>query len=126
VGVEVVQHQHDRLRGWVVHVDQLLDRGRPVQTRLPGADVHKAPAAQRLGDHKEGGHAPAHVLEVLPRRDAGRWGQGRRDLPQQLAAGLIQPDHGPRRGVGAGVDIQHIFPMVDDGFDIFVLLAEED
>jgi hypothetical protein len=50
VGVQVVHHQHDALRLRIVDVDQGLHALRPVEARAMRADLHIAPALQRLAN----------------------------------------------------------------------------
>src|SRR6266536_3227697 len=114
VGVEVVLHQHDLLGIGVVDVDQVLDAMRPVDAGAPRADRHVAPAAQRLAHQEQVAHAAALVLVILPGRLPWRDGQGRGDLCEELAAGLVQAHLGPLGVVGLGVDRQHILHAPDE------------
>src|SRR6266540_2502822 len=110
----VVLHQHDLLGIGVVDVDQVLDAMRPVDAGAPRADRHVAPAAQRLAHQEQVAHAAALVLVILPGRLPWREGQGRGDLCEELAAGLVQAHLGPLGVVGLGVDRQHILHAPDE------------
>ena len=78
------------------------------------ADAHLAPAAQRLGDQEQVGHAVARVLVVVARRLPRRGGQRRARLAEQLLAGLVQADQRARRVVGPVVDVEHVLHVPDE------------
>jgi hypothetical protein len=111
---QVVLDQHDPLGGRVVHVDQVLDAVRPVDAGAPVADAHVPPAAQRLADQEQVAGPVALVLVVGPGGPARRHRDRRVDLPEQLAAGLVQADLRPARVVGAGVDPEHVLHAPDE------------
>ncbi len=104
----VVLHQHDLLGVGVVDVEEVLDAVGPVDAGAPLADHDVAPATKRLADHKQVAHPATLVLVVLPGRLPWRDGQGRGDLGQQLAAGLVQADLRAARVIRPGVDPKHI------------------
>src|SRR6266566_3249332 len=64
--LQVVLDQHDRLGVGVVHVDQVLDAGRPVDPGAPVADQHVPPTGQRLADQEQVADPVALVLVVGP------------------------------------------------------------
>src|SRR5512132_1005746 len=108
VGVEVVLDQHDPLGVRVVDVDEVLDAVGPVDAGAPVADAHVPPAGQRLADQEQVAGAVALVLVVGPCRPARGDRDRRVDLPEQLAAGLVQAHLRPAGVVRAGVDAKHV------------------
>jgi hypothetical protein len=81
---------------------------RPIDPGAPSADRHLSPASKRLTDQEQVAHPTALVLVVLPGRLPRRERHRRGDLPQQLPAGLVQPDLRAARVIGPGVDPKHV------------------
>src|SRR5512132_1472402 len=112
--LQVVLDQHDPLGVRVVDVDEVLDAVGPVDAGAPVADAHVPPAGQRLADQEQVAGAVALVLVVDPGRPAGRDRDRRVDLPEQLAAGLVQAHLRPAGVVRAGVDAEHVLHPPDE------------
>src|SRR6266508_5490736 len=110
----VVLDQHDLLGVGVVDVEEVLDAVRPVDAGAPRADHDVPPAAQRLADQEQVAHAAALVLVVLPGWLPWRTGQGRGDLCEELAAGLVQAHLRPLGVIRPGVDVQHVLHPPDE------------
>src|SRR4029450_12431105 len=82
--------------------------GSPTKNKLTTPPRLCSSAAQRLADQEPVAHAPTLVLVVLAWRPPRRQRQGRADLAEELAAGLIQAELRATRVIGAGVDRQHV------------------
>jgi hypothetical protein len=78
-----------------VDLDQLLDAGGKIEPCPLLADANGSPAPEWFGHKKEVGDATTHILSVVASgspRGRRQWGTR---VADQLAAGLVQADHGP-------------------------------
>ncbi len=109
VGVEVVHHQHDLGRVWVVHGQQVVDLVRPVHTSAPVAGHDATLARQWLDPYEDRAGSAPHVLAVLAAVAAGRCGDRITGVRKELVGLLVHAHHRHLGVVRAGVDVQDVF-----------------
>ena len=115
VGVEVVEHQGDALGIRKVDVDQLAHHLGEVDPGAVVGDLDLAPPQQGRGEQEEVGGAAALVFGVVATRMAGDQRQRRLDLADQLLAGLVKADQRASGIERAGVEVEDVFQLGDEG-----------
>lgn len=109
VRVQVVHHQSDCRRAWVVNINQILDLYRPIDPRSSRRHLGGAPVAKRLGEHEHIRRSSSFVLVVQTTR-LSRTGRNRGAcLTDQLFTRLVHADHRPLWIVRLLIEFQHIF-----------------
>ena len=109
VRVQVVHHQHDAFLVSIVHVDQLLDHPRPIDSGTALCHFHPAPPLQRRKQHEQMTDTAALVFVIVdthrPRPGCTRLAC----LLEVLVTRLIQTHQDFLLPIGALVDFQHVF-----------------
>src|SRR5574341_1186719 len=111
VGVEIITHQLDLARLWIIFIQQLPDLFGPIHPRalLPTADP--PPAPHGIKKHKERLHPAALVVIVLGRYLPGLQRTGLIHMIQELHRGLIHCDQGLLRAVACRVEVEDLFHL---------------
>src|SRR5713101_501120 len=114
VRVQIVHDQDDLVGLGIVHVDQLAHKVCPVDFGAPLPDLEKALARQRFEGDIDVTPAIGIILIVDSLGMAWLHGQGLPQFRDQLFSPFIQTDVWALCIVGARVDLQDLFHMVDE------------